>query len=596
MILLNADKISLSYTDKTLLDEVTFSANEGDKIGIIGVNGTGKSTLLKILAGEIEPEKGTLSYTKNVTISYLPQNPEFDNNLTALEYVLTGFDNNKFPKQHEAMSVLNKMGVENYNLKLSQLSGGQKRRVAIAKALIFPCEILILDEPTNHIDNETAKVLEEYLQKYKGAIIMVTHDRYFLDRVSNKIVEIDGGKLYTYNTNYEGFLTAKSEREEIALASERKRQSILRTELEWLKRGARARGTKSRYRIENIDKLKENALEINNDKLEISSISSRLGKQIIEVENITKKYDDKTYINDFSYNVLRNDRIGIVGENGSGKSTLLKIIMGKITPDSGEVKIGQTVKIGYFSQECEEMDLSQKVIDYIKGYGENIETKDGKISASKLLETFLFSPTLQYSEIGRLSGGERRRLYLLSILITSPNVLLLDEPTNDLDITTLSILEDFIDSFNGAVIVVSHDRYFLDRVAEKIFAFENGGNIKQYIGGYTDYSLLKTEEKKATKATKKEKVTVKEDKSEKAKFSYNEKREYEVIDDVISELEEIIENITNEISVTTTDYVKLQELTIEKENLEKQLEEKMERWVYLNDIADKIEQQKANRN
>ncbi|MEG1994483.1 MAG: ABC-F family ATP-binding cassette domain-containing protein, partial [Oscillospiraceae bacterium] len=445
MILLNADKISLSYTDKVLLNGVSLAANEGDKIGIIGVNGTGKSTFLKILAGKLEPEKGTLSLAKNISISYLPQNPEFDDNMTALEYVLTGFDNNKYPKEHEAMSVLNKMGVENYNQKLSQLSGGQKRRAAIAKALIFPCEILILDEPTNHLDSETANFLEEYLVKYKGAISMVTHDRYFLDRVSNRIVEIDGGNLYSYNTNYEGFLQAKSEREEMAVASERKRQSILRTELEWLKRGARARGTKSRYRIENIDKIKENALDINDDKLEISSLSSRLGKQIIEIENITKSYGETTYIKDFSYNLLRNDRIGIVGENGCGKSTLLKIIMGSVNSDCGEIKIGQTVKIGYFSQECDDMDINKRVIDYIKDYGEYVETKEGRVSASKLLETFLFPSTLQYSQISRLSGGERRRLYLLSILITAPNILLLDEPTNDLDITTLSILEDYIE-------------------------------------------------------------------------------------------------------------------------------------------------------
>ena len=592
MILLNADKISLSYTEKVLLNEVSLAANEGDKIGIIGVNGTGKSTFLKILAGKLEPEKGKMSYARNISISYLQQNPEFDENLTALEYVLTGFDNNKYPKEHEAMSVLNKMGVENYDLKMSQLSGGQKRRAAIAKALIFPCEVLILDEPTNHIDNETAIFLEEYLAKYKGAIIMVTHDRYFLDRVSNKIVEIDNGNLYTYNTNYEGFLQAKAEREDMELASERKRQSILRTELEWLKRGARARGTKSRYRIENIEKIKENALDVNNDKLDISSISSRLGKQIIEIENITKKYDNTTYINDFSYNLLRDDRIGIVGENGCGKSTLLKIIMGNISPDSGNIKIGQTVKIGYFSQECEDMDINKKVIDYIKDYGEYVETKEGKVSASKLLETFLFPSNLQYSQISRLSGGERRRLYLLSILITAPNVLLLDEPTNDLDITTLGILEDYIESFDGAVIAVSHDRYFLDRVAQKIFAFENGGNVKQYLGGYTDYSLQREDEKQPEKSAKKEKLNIKEDKTVKAKFSYNEQREYNEIDNIISDLENKIEETTQEINTTTTDYVKLQELTDKKEELKQQLEEKMERWVYLNDIAEKIANQK----
>lgn len=594
MILLNGDKISLSFTEKKLLENVSLTISTGEKIGIVGVNGTGKSTLLKILAGETEPSAGTISLAKNTTISYLSQNPVFDDKLTAIEYVLSGFDVHKFPKEHEAVTVLNKLGVTNHTGKLGEMSGGQRRRVAIAKALIFPCEILILDEPTNHIDNQGAIYLEEYLQKYKGAILMVTHDRYFLDRVSNKIIEIDKGNLYSYNSNYGGFLESKAQREESLIASERKRKSLLRTELEWLRQGPQGRGTKSRSRIESIDKLKESGLVKDNSKLELSSLSSRLGKQIIEIDNVSKSFGELCCIKDFSYNVLRSDRIGIVGNNGAGKSTLLKMILGEISPDSGTVVVGQTVKIGYFSQEWDEMDKDKRVIDYIKDFGEYIETKDGKITASKLLETFLFPSDLQYAQIGRLSGGEKRRLYLLGVLIQSPNILLFDEPTNDLDITTLGILEDYLVSFDGAVITVSHDRYFLDRVAEKIFAYEgeNTGEINQYIGGYSDY-LEVAQPNVSTKCKNKVKNessnSGKQDNTaqKKVKLSFNEQREFDVIDEEIAKLEEKIKIADSNISKHSSDYGKLTQYSEEKEELEMALLEKMDRWVYLNDIAEK---------
>lgn len=588
LILLNANKISLSFTEKILLNNISLTISEGEKIGMIGINGTGKSTLLKILATKLIPESGTISLAKNTTISYLSQNPEFDDNLTAIEYVMSGFDSHKYPKEYEAMTVLNKLGVEAPNQLLKYMSGGQKRRTAIAKALIFPCEILILDEPTNHIDNAGAVYLEEYLKRYKGAIIMVTHDRYFLDRVSNKIIEIDKGNLYEYQTNYEGFLKMKSEREEMELASERKRQSVLRTELQWLSQGPQGRGTKSKSRIEKIHDMKENGLVIDNSKLELSSISSRLGKQILEINNISKSFDNRSLFKNFSYNLLRNDRIGIVGYNGCGKTTLLKILLGQIQPDSGEIKVGQTVKVGYFSQDGGAMDTSLRVIDYIRDHGEYIETREGKITASKLLETFLFPPNMHYTEIFRLSGGEKRRLYLLSVLISSPNILFFDEPTNDLDITTLSLLEDYLINFDGAVIVVSHDRYFLDRVAEKLFVYENEGNITQYLCTYSEYLQQSTHEKAVEIKPQKYKNTNNKPKNDKVKFTFNEQREYATIDQDIAKLEEKIEKLDQELVQNSSDYSKLQAFTEEKEELEMELLEKMERWEYLNDLAEKI--------
>ncbi|MFI3142038.1 MAG: ABC-F family ATP-binding cassette domain-containing protein [Clostridia bacterium] len=591
MILLNADNLSLSYTDKALLEQINLTINDGEKIGVIGINGTGKSTLLKILGGEITPDSGKINRSQNLTISYLSQNPVFDENLTALQYVMTGFDAHKFPKEHEAKAVLNKLGVIEQDKPLSQLSGGQRRRSAIAKALIFPCELLILDEPTNHIDNDAAIYLEQYLKKYKGAIIMVTHDRYFLDRICNKILEIDKGDLYSYDTNYEGFLTLKAQREQMQIASERKKQSILRTELEWLRQGPTARGTKSRERIERIEKMQENTAPVADGKVEISSISSRLGKQILEIENISKSFDEKVLIRDFSYNLLRRDRIGIIGENGCGKSTLLKVLLGELEPDMGEIKTGKTVKIGYFSQEGESMNNDQLVIDYIKDHGEFVETKDGVITASKLLETFLFPANMQYTAIGRLSGGERRRLYLLSVLITAPNILFLDEPTNDLDITTLSILEDFLVDFDGAVVTVSHDRYFLDRVAEKLFIYEGEGVIRERVGSFSEYLI----ERDALASTAKEKKVSQpqkaKPKSQKLKLSFNEQREFDSIESEIEKLEHELELVDKDLTQNSSDYEKLEQLTAKKDEIEEKLLEKMERFEYLSDLDAKIKAQ-----
>lgn len=588
MILLNVDKISLSYTDRLLLDQVSLTINDGEKIGVIGINGTGKSTLLKILAGEVQPESGKINKAHSLSVSYLSQNPVFDETLTPIQYVMSGFDAHKFPKQHEATTILNKLGVTEHNKPLSQLSGGQRRRSAIAKALVFPCELLILDEPTNHIDNDAAIYLENYLKKYKGALIMVTHDRYFLDRISNKILEIDKGNLYSYDTNYEGFLTRKAEREDMQLASERKKQSILRTELQWLMQGPTARGTKSRSRLEKIEQMQQSTEPVADEKIEISSISSRLGKKILEIKNVTKAYEDKICIKDFSYNLLRNDRIGIVGENGSGKSTLLKVLLGEIAPDSGEIETGQTVKIGYFSQEGESMDKEQLVIDYIKDYGEIVQTKDGQITASKLLETFLFPANMHYTKIGRLSGGERRRLYLLSVLITAPNILFLDEPTNDLDITTLSILEDFLVDFDGAVITVSHDRYFLDRVAHKLFIFEGAGVIRQRIGGFSEYLEEKMAQEVATKEKKPANEVKQKPKNTKLKFSFNEQREFNTIEDEIAKLEQQLESIEAELELNASDYTMLEKLSAQKEEVEDLLLEKMERFEYLSELDQKI--------
>lgn len=581
------DQLSLSYTEKTLLDQVSITISEGEKIGVIGVNGTGKSTLLKLLAGVITPQSGKVSLSRNTTVSYLSQNPTFDDDLTAIQYVMSGFDAHKFPKEYEAVTVLNHLGVTEQDKPLRKLSGGQRRRAAIAKALIFPCELLILDEPTNHIDNDAAIYLEDYLARYKGAVVMVTHDRYFLDRVSNKIIEIDGGKLYSYDCNYEGFLTRKADREERAIASERKRQSVLRGELAWLAQGPQGRGTKSRSRIERIQQMQDATPAGDSSALELSSLSSRLGKQILEVEHLSKSFDNTCYINDFSYTLLRGDRIGIVGHNGCGKTTLLKLLQGELEPDAGTVTIGQTVKIGYFSQDGGAMDPQMKVLEYIKEFGDYIDTKDGQLSAAKLLETFLFPSSMHYTEVGRLSGGERRRLYLLSVLIGAPNVLFFDEPTNDLDITTLGLLEDYLINFDGAVIVVSHDRYFLDRVAEKLFVYGENGQITPRFGGYSDYLAWRLETQAAEKP-KKEKSATEKPKNKKLKFSFNEQREYDRIDDDIADLEQKIADLESALQASTSDYQALQALTAEKEDFELQLLEKMDRWVYLNDLAEQI--------
>ena len=595
MILLNAEGISKSYSEKILLDNVSLGINEGDKIGLIGVNGTGKSTFLKILAGVDEAEAGTVITGNGVRIGYLPQNPDFDGDKTILEQAMAGVSPaEQEAKEFQVKNILTRLGFSNYEQKIGVLSGGQKKRVAMAAAMAAETELLILDEPTNHIDSSMVDWLESYLAAYKGAIFMITHDRYFLERVANKIVELDHGKLYSYPANYSKYLELKSQREEMELASQRKRQSLLRKELEWIQRGARARGTKARFRVERYEEL-SNAPTIEEDtKMEISASFSRMGRKTIEIENISKAYGDKVLIKDFSYLLRRDDRLGILGPNGCGKSTLLKMIAGKIQPDSGSIVLGETVKLGYFSQECEEMDLNQRPIDYIKDIAVEVETPNGTLSASQLMETFLFDSTLQYTTIGRLSGGERRRLYLLGILMEAPNILILDEPTNDLDIQTLTILEDYLESYAGAVIVVSHDRYFLDKVVDHIFAYEGNGSIRQYNGGYTDYYTLHKEEEKKEKQ---EKAAVQSTRASrttlppKLKFTFKEQKEFETIDEDIAALEEKIEQADKDMKKASADFVRLQELMDEKAQLEEQLAEKMERWVYLNDLNDRIQAQ-----
>ena len=586
MNILNIEHVSKIFGEKKIFDDISYGIHEGDKIGIIGINGTGKTTLLKIIAGLEETDEGQVIKQNGLRITYLPQNPEFPANATVLSYVTQ-------EKEYEARNILNKLGITDHDATISTLSGGQKKRVALAKALVNPTDVLILDEPTNHLDNEMVVWLEDYLNKFKGVIIMVTHDRYFLDRVTNKILEISYGKIYSYTANYSKFLEMKAEREEMELASERKRQSILRMELEWAKRGCRARTTKQKARLERLEALKNGKAPIQDATVELESIGTRMGKKTVELHNISKSYGDKVLIKDFEYIVLKNQRLGIIGPNGCGKSTLMKLIIGEIEPDEGYIEIGDTVQIGYFSQEAEEMDNNQRVIDYIKDVAEYVPTKDGRITASQMLERFLFDGNMQYTPIGKLSGGEKRRLFLCKVLMESPNVLILDEPTNDLDIPTLTILEDYLDSFQGIIITVSHDRYFLDNLVERIFAFEGNGYLKQYEGGYTDYSEAKLRESSNATLTEleKKKVTGKEWKQnqpKKLKFTYNEQKEYETIDDDIAALEDKIEKLDAEMLANATNSAKLAELMKAKEETETALEEKMERWMYLNDLAEKI--------
>ena len=547
MNLLTAEKISRNFTDKVVLNQVSLGINKNDKIGVIGVNGTGKSTLLKILAGKEEPDEGRVVKGNDVRIEYLAQTPEFDDKYTVLENVIKSHEHasDGWNVEGEAKVMLGKLGITDWNEKPSNLSGGQRKRAALVRTLLTPADILILDEPTNHLDNAMAEWLEDYLNRFNGAFIMITHDRYFLDKVTNKIVEIDKGNLYTYETNYSGFLELKLEREEMELATERKKKALYRQDLAWIMRGARARSTKQKAHIQRFEELRdrEKIEEVKN--VEITALASRLGKKTIELKDICKAFDEKILIKDFSYIFLKTDRIGIVGGNGAGKSTLLKIVTGIEQADSGSIEIGPTVKIGYFSQECEKMNGKQKVIDYIKEVAEYIETSEGSASASQMLERFLFTGAMQYSLIEKLSGGERRRLYLLKILMEAPNVLILDEPTNDLDIQTLRILEDYLDTFPGIVITVSHDRYFLDRVVRRIFAFEGNGEIRQYEGGFTDY-WLKTREKEKTAvqrdtevvAEKKTKKNYNKNREKKLKFTYAEQKEFETIDEDIATLEE----------------------------------------------------------
>lgn len=596
MNLLNVEKMSKSFTDKILFDKVTLGISEGDKIGIIGINGTGKSTLLKIIAGIIEPDEGTVVKGKTVQVDYLPQNPVFDPNLTIIENILLG---KKAKEEYrnlegEAKTMLTKLGITDFDGKTDILSGGQKKRVALVRTLLIPGDILILDEPTNHLDNDMTEWLEEYLNKYQGALLMVTHDRYFLDKVTNRIVEIDKGNLYSYAANYTKFLELKAEREDMEMATERKKKSLYRMDLEWMMRGARARSTKQKAHIQRFEELRDRKVIEKDKNVEVNALSQRLGKKTIEINEISKSYGDRTLIKDFTYIMLKQDRLGIVGPNGCGKSTLLKIITKNLEPDAGNVVHGETVKIGYFSQENEYMDETMKVIDYIRDVAEYIETSEGSVTASGMLEKFLFTGAMQHSLISKLSGGEKRRLYLLKVLMEAPNVLILDEPTNDLDIKTLSILEDYLDTFNGIVLTVSHDRYFLDRVVNNIFAFKGMGEIKFYNGGFSDYKDMLLEEESVNQVEKKDekdKDTLKgrtKPKEAKLKFTYNEQREYDTIDSDIADLENRIEELELSIKEASTDYSKLSKLMEEKEELEQKLEEKMDRWVYLNDLAEQI--------
>ena len=620
MNLINVENITKTYTERKLFEHASFSLQEGEKVGVIGINGTGKTTLLKMLAGQEEPDEGTITTANHVVIRYLPQHPEFDPAMSSLECVLegNGTDENRWTIESDAKAMMTRLGIKDFNQPAGQLSGGERKRLALISVLLSPADILLLDEPTNHLDNEMADWLEDYLKKWRGALIMVTHDRYFLDSVTNRIVEIDKGSIYSYQTNYSGFLELKAQREEMEAASERKRQSILRVELEWIRRGARARSTKQKAHIQRYEELRDRQAPVQDAKVELSSISTRLGKTTVELEHICKRYGERTLIDDFTYIFLKGDRVGIIGPNGCGKSTLMKIIAGLIPPDSGQVIVGQTVKMGYYAQEIasqkpedgsqeNEIDFSymnpeQRVIDYVKDTAEYIRTADGMISASAMLERFLFPPEKQYSPIGKLSGGEKKRLNLLRVLASSPNFLILDEPTNNLDIATLTILEDYLDRYEGIVVTVSHDRYFLDRTMRRIFAFEEGGRLRQYEGGYTDYAARKAAEEEAKQEERQEakpeagsKAALSSDKKgqrtrgpQKLKFTYKEQKDYETIEGEIGDLEEKIAALEKNMEDSAHDFVKLNQLMAEKEELEAVLEEKMERWMYLEELAAKI--------
>ena len=598
MVLLAAEKITKSYSEKKLLQDISLYLNEGDKVGLIGINGTGKSTFLKIIAGLELPDSGTISNAAGLGIGYLPQNPIYGEKLTVLEQVFKGVSTAIIEaKDYEAKSILTRMGITDFSADVSSLSGGEKKRVAIASALINPGEILILDEPTNHLDNEMVLWLEHYLQKYAGAILMVTHDRYFLDRITNRIIEISKGNLYTYQANYSQYLELKAQREEREISTERKNKSLYRKELAWIKRGPRARGTKSKERIERFEKLSDREIPAAGEKLNLNSLTTRLGKKTVEINNICKSFGGKQLIRDFNHIILRDARTGIIGKNGCGKSTLLKIITGEVTPDRGTVVKGDTVKLGYFSQESEEMATSLRVIDYIREVAENIETVEGTLTASQMLEKFLFPAHLQWNIIEKLSGGERRRLFLLRVLMGAPNILLMDEPSNDLDIETLVILEDYLENFNGAVLVASHDRYFLDKVADRIFAFQSDGTLKEYAGGYTDYLEATTaqvqEEKQQTAAEKMPPLPAENPaKQGKLKFTYKEQLEYAEIDGHIADLEAQLKLLEQTMQREASNYARLGELLPQQEELEKALALKMDRWVYLNDLANKIAESK----
>lgn len=598
MNILTIENLTHSYSERKLFDDTSFSLEEGEKVGIIGINGTGKSTLLNIIAGNIVPDEGKVTIANKVIIEMLSQHPSFDDNETVIHYVMTDVpkDEDMFAVEAEAKAMLQTFGLTDYDELTCHMSGGQRKKIALVRALLSGADILILDEPTNHLDNEMSTWLENYLKDYKKSVIMVTHDRYFLDSVSDRIVELDKGKIYSYNTNYSGFLELKAEREEMAVSTDSKKANLLRNELKWVMRGAKARSTKQKARLMRYEELKNRKRPEQDSEIELSSISTRLGRTTVEINNLSKAYGDRHIINDFNYIFLKNDRIGIVGPNGCGKTTLLKLIMGIVEPDEGEIVIGQTVKIGYYAQEISTrkedgisfMDPEIRVIDYIKNTAEYVKTRDGSLSASQMLDKFLFPPREQYSLIKKLSGGEKRRLNLLRVLMEAPNVLILDEPTNDLDINTLTILEDYLDSFDGIVIAVSHDRYFLDRVVRRIFAFENG-RLRQYEGGYSDYELVAEFDKEPVKAEPGiPKNTGKKVKQEKLKFTYAEQKEFEHIEDDIGKIEARITEIDNLMVKNSNDFVKLNELDCEKNKLNEELEYKMERWEYLTELDEQI--------
>ena len=611
MNIINIEHISKIFGGKVIFDDVSCGISEGEKIGVIGINGTGKTTLLRVLAGLEQPDEGQVITQNGIRIAYLQQNPAFPEEKNVLSYVTDGMWDMDWTLQSEAKSMLNQLGIVDHEQPLAELSGGQRRKAALVRTLVQDFDVLLLDEPTNHLDNEMLTWLEDYLNRYKGTVIMVTHDRYFLDRVSNRILELDHGKIYSYEANYSKFLELKVQREEMALATERKRQSVLRMELEWAKRGCRARSTKQRARLERLEALKAGKAPVSDATLEIEATAARMGRKTVELHHISKRYGEKVLIDDFDYIVLKNQRLGIIGPNGCGKSTLIKIIAGLIEPDSGSVEIGETIQLGYFAQEVPDMNTEQRVIDYIKDVAEYLPTKDGKISASQMLERFLFTPEMQYAPVSKLSGGEKKRLYLLKVIFTGANVYLFDELSNDIDIQTLTILEDFLNSFPGIVITVSHDRYFLDNVVDRIFEFDGNGHLQQYEGGYTDY--LETKQKRTSQETSesgnalfgksgkgkseegssKSSRDWKQNRKTKLKFSYKEQKEFETIDDDIAQLEDGIAALEAEILANATNPGKLNELMKEKEKAEHALEEKMNRWVYLNDLAEKIESQKG---
>lgn len=595
MNIINIEHISKIFGGKTIFEDASCGVQEGEKAGIIGLNGTGKTTLLRLVAGLEMPDEGQIITQNGIRMAYLSQTPQFGEEETVSSWAFTGDPNVDWKVQ----SNLNELGITDWEARIDTLSGGQKKRTAMAKVLADSFDVLLLDEPTNHLDQEMIGWLEEYLKAFRGTILMVTHDRYFLDKVTNRILEIDDGKIFSYEAGYSGFLEQKAAREEMELASERKRRSVLRMELEWAKRGCRARTTKQKARLERLEALKNQTGPVAEETARIDSVETRMGKKTVELHHVSKAYGEQILIRDFDYIFLKNQKVGIVGPNGCGKSTLLKIIAGQTEPDEGQVEVGETVRIAYFSQELPQMDIKQRVIDYVKDIGEYVQTKEGRITASQMLERFLFTPEMQYSPVEKLSGGEKKRLYLLGILQSNPNFLVLDECTNDLDIPTMTILEDYLSSFTGIVVTVSHDRYFLDNVADRIFEFSGNGTLTQYEGGYTDYIQatgqsvpdVKAGAGSDRKAEAGKEKDWKKPRSTKLKFSYKEQREYETIDEDIAALEEKIEKLDADIMANATNSVKLKELMEEKDRVQEELDEKMERWVYLTELAEKIAEQ-----